>query len=57
MSRKAAQCLRKEVGQNIKDEKRAKRARDGQPSRERSHNRGSFQTPGNSLTGGSGGSF
>ena len=45
--RKAALCLRKEVGQNIKDKKRDKRARDGDPSWEGNHNRGSFQTPGN----------
>ena len=31
--RKAAHCLRKEVGQNIKDKKRDKRVRDGDPSR------------------------
>ena len=55
--RKEAHCLRKEVGQNIKDKKRDKRARDGHPSREESLNRGSFQTPGNPCTGGSGGSF
>ena len=29
MPRKAAHCLRKEVGQNIKDKKRDKRVRDG----------------------------
>ena len=29
--RKATQCLRKEVGQNIKDKKRDKRAKDGDP--------------------------
>ena len=55
--RKAAHCLQKEVGQNIKDKKRDKRARDGDPSWEGSLNRGSFQTPGNPRTGGSGGSF
>ena len=44
--RKAAHCLRKEVGQNIKDKKRGKGARDGDPSREGRLNRGSFQTPG-----------
>ena len=55
--RKAAHCLRKEVGQNIKDKKRDKRARHRDPSREGSLNRGSFQTPGNPYTGGSGGSF
>ena len=55
--RKAAHRLWKEVGQNIKDEKRDKRARDGDPSREGSLNRGSFQSPWNPHTGGSGGSF
>ena len=55
--RKAAHCLRKEIGQNIKDKKRDKRAKDGDPSREGSLNRGIFQTPGNPRTGGSGGSF
>ena len=33
MPRKAAHCLRKEVGQNIKAKKRDKRAKDGDPSR------------------------
>jgi len=51
--RKAAHCLQKEVGQNIKDKKRDKRVRDGDLSR----NGRSFQTPGNPLTGGSMGSF
>ena len=55
--RKAAHHLRKEVGQNIKDNKRDKRARDGDPSQEGSCNRRSFQTPGNPLTCESGGSF
>ena len=32
--RKAVHCLRKEVGQNIKDKKRDKRVRDGDPSQE-----------------------
>ena len=32
----AARCLRKEVGQNIKDKKRDKRGRDGDPSQEES---------------------
>ena len=32
MPRKAAHCLRKEVGQNIKDKKRDKRAKDRDPS-------------------------
>ena len=32
--RKAAHCLRREVGQNIKDKKGDKRARDGDPSQE-----------------------
>ena len=57
MPRKTAHCLRKEVGQDIKDKKRDKRARDRDLSREGSLNRGSFQTPGNPPTGGSGGSF
>ena len=55
--RKATHCLWREVGQNIKDKKGDKRARDGDPSREGSLNRGSFQTPGNLLTDRSGGSF
>ena len=41
----------------MKDKKRDKRARDGDPSQEGSPNRGSFQSPGNPRTGGSGGSF
>ena len=57
MLRKAAHCLQKEVGQNIKGKKRDKRARGGDPSREGSCNRGSFQIPGNPLTGRSGRSF
>ena len=56
-TRKAAHCLRREVGQNIKDKKGDKRTRDGDPSREGSLNRGSFQSPGNPRAGGSGGSF
>ena len=32
--RKPTHCFRKEVGQNIKDKKRDKRAKDGDPSRE-----------------------
>ena len=55
--RKATHCLQKEVGQNTKDKKRDKRARDGDQSPEGSLNRGSFQPPGNPRTGGSGGSF
>ena len=47
MPRKAAHCLRKEVGENIKDKKRDTRVRDGDLSREGSLNRGSFQSPGN----------
>ena len=43
MPRKAAHCLQKEVGQNIKDKKRDKRARDRDPSREGNCNRESFQ--------------
>ena len=52
--RKATHCLRKEVGKNIKDKKRDKRAKDGDPSWEGSLNRGSFQTPGNPHTAGLG---
>ena len=54
-----AHCLQKEVGQNIKDKKRDKRGRDGDPSRggslkkEVSKLGRSFQTPGNTLSGGS----
>ena len=55
--RKATHCLRREVGKNIKDKKGDRRARDGDPSRERSLNRGSFQSPGNPRAGGSEGSF
>ena len=33
-SRKAAHCLQKEVGKNIKDKKRDKRGRDGAPFQE-----------------------
>ena len=57
MPRKAAHCLQKEVGQNIKDKKRDKRVRDRDLFQEGSPNRGSFQSPGNPLTGRSGGSF
>ena len=38
--RKGAHCLQKEVEQNIKDKKRDKRVRDGDPSREGSLKRG-----------------
>ena len=55
--RKAAHCLQREVGQNIKDKKGDKRARDGDPSQEGSLNRGSVPSPGNPRAGGSGGSF
>ena len=49
MPRKAAHCLRKEVGKNIKDKKRDKRGRHGAPSWEGSLKKErSFQTPGNS---------
>ena len=52
--RKAAHCLRKEVGQNIKDKMRDKRGSDGDPSQEGSLKKDtSFQTPGNTLSGGS----
>ena len=50
-----ANCLQKEVGQNIKGKKRDKRGRDGDPSWGGSLR--SFQTPGDPLTGGSVGSF
>ena len=54
MPRKAAHCLQKEVGQNIKDKKRDKRGRDGDPSQEGSlKTERSFQTPGNTRSGGS----
>ena len=55
--RKATHCLRREVRQNIKDKKGDKRARDRDPSREGSLNRGSFQSPGNPRAGRSEGSF
>ena len=48
--------LRNEVEQNIKDKKRDKRVRDGDPSQAGSRE-GGFQTPGNPLTGRSVGSF
>ena len=52
--RKAAHCLLKELGQKIKDKKRVKRVRYGDPSREGSLKKErSFQTPGNTLSGGS----
>ena len=57
MPRKAAHCLRREVGKNIKDKKGDKRARDGDPSREGSLDRGNFQSPGNPRAGRSEGSF
>ena len=48
MPRKAAHCLQKEVGENIKDKKRDKRGRDRTPSWEGSLKKErSFQTPGN----------
>ena len=54
--RKADHCLQKQVGKNIKDEKRDKGGREGAPSwkgspvpgRESQKER-SFQTPGNTL--------
>ena len=50
-SRKAAQCLQKEVGKNIKDKKRDKRGRNGALSWDGSLKKErSFQTPGNTLT-------
>ena len=48
------QPIRKEVGKNIKDKKRDKRGRDRDPSQEGSLKKErSFQTPGNTLSGGS----
>ena len=47
--RKAAHCLQKKVGKNIKDKKRDKRGRDRALSREGSLKRRGFQTPGNTL--------
>ena len=41
MPRKATHCLSNEVGGNLKGKKRDKRAKDGDPSREGSLNRGS----------------
>ena len=50
--RKMAHYLRKEVGKNIKDKKRDKRGRDGDPSWEGSLKKEtSFHTLGNTLTG------
>ena len=49
--RKAAYCLRKEVGRNIKEKKRDKRGRDRALSQKGSLKKErSFQTPGNTLT-------
>ena len=46
--------LQKEIGQSIKDKKRHKRGRDGDPSREGSlKKQRSFQTTGNTLSSGS----
>ena len=54
-TQKGSPCLRKEVGQDIKDKKRDKRGRDGGPSWEGSLKKErSFQTPGN-FPGGSDG--
>ena len=50
--RKAAHSLQKEVGQNIKDKKRDKRGRDGDPSQEGILlKREKFPTPGNTFFG------
>ena len=51
---KAAHCLQKKVGQNIKDKNRGKRGRDGDVYREGSlkKERG-FKKPGNTLSHGS----
>jgi len=52
--RKAARCLQKEAGQNIKVKKRDKRGRDRDPPWEGSLKKErSFQTPGNTLSCGS----
>ena len=48
--RKAAHCIRKEVGKNIKDKKSDKRGRDRAPSQKGSLKKRGFQTPGNILT-------
>ena len=48
--RKTANCLRKEIGQNIKDKKRDKIGRDGDPSWKGSLKKESVQTPGNTLS-------
>ena len=49
--RKAAHWLQKEVGKNIKkNKKRDKRGREGAPSQEGSLKKRGFQTPGNTLT-------
>ena len=48
--RKAAHCIRKEVGKNIKDKKSDKRGRDRAPSQKESLKKRGFQTPGNTLT-------
>ena len=53
--KKAAHCLQKDIGQNIKDKKRDKRVRDRDPTRGGSLR--SFQTPGDPLTGRCVGSF
>ena len=48
---KAAHCLPREVGKNIKDKKRDKRGRGGDPSQEGSLKKErSVQIPGNTLT-------
>ena len=51
-TQKSSPLSQKEVGKNIKDKKRDKRGRDGDPSWEGSLKKcRSFQTPGNTLTG------
>ena len=50
-TQKTAHCLLKEVGKNVKDKKRDKRGRDGDPSWEGTLTKeNSFQAPGNTLT-------
>ena len=53
MPRKAAHCLQKEVGQNIKDKKRDKRGGDGDPSQEGSLKKREVSKHQETLTSGS----
>ena len=47
--RKADNCLQKQVGKNVKDEKGDKGGGEGAPSREGNLKKRGFQTPGNTL--------